>query len=555
MNEQELIKILKKSKRTLLIEPNYKRKYLPLGLAKISTFIKKNGGDVKFKRYYTPIDEDLVCVTSLFTYDSQKVLDVLNQIRTWGSETKVIIGGIYASLMPEHIKKKFPNVEIFQGYSQELDLCSPDYSINWDVDEKWEKFSFVFTTRGCPNRCPYCAVWRIEPKVWINPDWKEHIDLNRPYVMISDNNLSAQPIEHFREICNFLIKNNKRVVFDNGFDCKQITKEFAELLGKLKYVKTGCRLAFDRIEEDGIFQKSVELLIKSGVPKSSLMAYVLFNFTDTPQEAIYRAEECVRLGIRPYPQKYTPLNSKSRKEPYIGKYWTKNLSRAFRYFFLMAGHYTKHHFVDWIKEEVKNGNKLKLTKKDLECLEKDYNVSYKFHRAKELREHRGSPTLTKNMGEGGHQVPMVNIQNFVRTGEWGDGFRDDGSSFTLQGSSGRDLAIARVLDANMWKGIDPEGFYKKKKRNLVLMENSNAVTPDAYLTKGERKRVDGKAVLTSMHERRLRRLTPIECERLQGFPDNWTEGVSDTQRYKQMGNAVTVNVIEAIARRLIQSLN
>ncbi len=50
---------------------------------------------------------------------------------------------------------------------------------------------------------------------------------------------------------------------------------------------------------------------------------------------------------------------------------------------------------------------------------------------------------------------------------------------------------------------------------------------------------------------KIRRLTPIECERLQGFPDGWTEGVSDTQRYKQMGNAVTVNVIEAIAGRLL----
>lgn len=48
----------------------------------------------------------------------------------------------------------------------------------------------------------------------------------------------------------------------------------------------------------------------------------------------------------------------------------------------------------------------------------------------------------------------------------------------------------------------------------------------------------------------IRRLTPIECERLQGFPDNWTDGVSDTQRYKQMGNAVTVNVVQAVAERL-----
>jgi len=49
----------------------------------------------------------------------------------------------------------------------------------------------------------------------------------------------------------------------------------------------------------------------------------------------------------------------------------------------------------------------------------------------------------------------------------------------------------------------------------------------------------------------IRRLTPTECERLQGFPDGWTEGVSDTQRYKCLGNAVTVNVVEEIGERLL----
>ena len=52
-------------------------------------------------------------------------------------------------------------------------------------------------------------------------------------------------------------------------------------------------------------------------------------------------------------------------------------------------------------------------------------------------------------------------------------------------------------------------------------------------------------------EMRIRRLTPTECERLQGFPDGWTAGVSDTQRYKQCGNAVTVNVIKDIVERLL----
>ena len=57
----------------------------------------------------------------------------------------------------------------------------------------------------------------------------------------------------------------------------------------------------------------------------------------------------------------------------------------------------------------------------------------------------------------------------------------------------------------------------------------------------------------------IRRLTPIECERLQGFPDDWTSrgvidgkvvDMSDTQRYKQCGNAVTVDVVQAVAEKI-----
>jgi len=52
-------------------------------------------------------------------------------------------------------------------------------------------------------------------------------------------------------------------------------------------------------------------------------------------------------------------------------------------------------------------------------------------------------------------------------------------------------------------------------------------------------------------ESQIRKFTPIECERLQGFPDGWTEGVSNTQRYKQIGNSVTVNVIEAVMIKIL----
>ena len=57
---------------------------------------------------------------------------------------------------------------------------------------------------------------------------------------------------------------------------------------------------------------------------------------------------------------------------------------------------------------------------------------------------------------------------------------------------------------------------------------------------------------------RIRRLTPTECERLQGFPDDWTRWdadgnkQSDSARYRQLGNAVAVPVVQWIAERLVK---
>lgn len=56
--------------------------------------------------------------------------------------------------------------------------------------------------------------------------------------------------------------------------------------------------------------------------------------------------------------------------------------------------------------------------------------------------------------------------------------------------------------------------------------------------------------MTTWDNARIRRLTPIECERLMGWPDNWTEGVSDTQRYKQCGNGIIAPMVTAIIEKM-----
>lgn len=56
----------------------------------------------------------------------------------------------------------------------------------------------------------------------------------------------------------------------------------------------------------------------------------------------------------------------------------------------------------------------------------------------------------------------------------------------------------------------------------------------------------GNGIYLEENPKVIRKLTPIECERLQGLPDNYTDGVSNTQRYKALGNAFNVDVVAHI---------
>jgi len=80
----------------------------------------------------------------------------------------------------------------------------------------------------------------------------------------------------------------------------------------------------------------------------------------------------------------------------------------------------------------------------------------------------------------------------------------------------------------------------------IDIQPSTTATPTLRLS-------DGGAVASQAIG--VRRLTPVECERLQGFPDNWTDGQADSSRYRQMGNAITVNVAEWIGHRLMEQQN
>ena len=84
------------------------------------------------------------------------------------------------------------------------------------------------------------------------------------------------------------------------------------------------------------------------------------------------------------------------------------------------------------------------------------------------------------------------------------------------------------IDANYWKGGNLKSYFQKGRRQLVLEDIHEEVIENIS----------------------FRKLTPVECERLQTVPDNYTEGVSNSQRYRVLGNGFTVDVIAHILKNL-----
>ena len=157
-----------------------------------------------------------------------------------------------------------------------------------------------------------------------------------------------------------------------------------------------------------------------------------------------------------------------------------------------------------------------------------------------IRKYDGSvPTLTGRMGTGGHNVPIVNayciagntIDRKLQNGANGKGVLTE-TAYTLNTIDRH--AVAEIYGAKSYcvgNGQINSASLQKKPGALNCMH-------------------DQQIILTS---RTIRRLTPTECERLQGLPDGYTEGGSDTARYKALGNGMAQPCADYVMRRIVEA--
>lgn len=343
--------------KVLLVEPAYKNKYPPLGLMKLSTYHKLRGDYVHFvkgcDREARKEHWDRIYVSTLFTFHWKKTVDTIAYYMP--SSKEVVVGGVMATLMGNELEREF-SVKVVRGLLDKpglldsgdhriIDTLTPDYSMLGLTDYKYglDDAYIGYATRGCPNKCGFCAVRRIEPSFCDYLPLKrqvkniEEVYGPKQHLVLLDNNVLAS--SEFERIIGDIIelgfekgakRNNRRryVDFNQGLDLRLLTPDKMKLLSKIALKPM--RLAFDHISLKDQYVDKVKMAVDHGI--THLSNYVLYNYTDTPEDFYERLRINVELNqelgtqIYSFPMKYVPLDAKDRS--YVGKHWTKRLLRG-----------------------------------------------------------------------------------------------------------------------------------------------------------------------------------------------------------------------------------
>lgn len=334
-------KNMERPKKVLLVEPAYKAKYPPLGLMKISTYHKLKGDEVSFYKgtnaKLRDQEWDIIYITTMFTFKWKTTIETIKFYqREKHKKAKVVVGGILGSLLQDEVERE-TGIKPHFGLCDEVDQMKPDYNLKGMDGYYTINASFGYTTKGCSNSCPFCAVHRLEPKFVPFISLEHQIDTNKKDLILLDNNVlaSSEFPKIIAEIKKFGFEKGAKlgnlyryVDFNQGVDARLLDDEKMRLLSEIALKPL--RIAFDNIDLEDSYIEKVRLAHEHKI--NELSNYILFNFNDTPDDFYRRLRininlnEELGLNIFSFPMKYVPLDAKNRK--HVGKNWTPTQLRG-----------------------------------------------------------------------------------------------------------------------------------------------------------------------------------------------------------------------------------
>lgn len=174
----------------------------------------------------------------------------------------------------------------------------------------------TFTSRGCVNACPFCAVPKLEGRLVEFDAW-------RPAPLICDNNLLATSRRHFDRVIDSL-KAFDYADFNQGLEAERLTAYHVGRLAELRHPHI--RFAFDGPEDEGPVADAIKLCRDHGLKDISV--YVLIGFKETPDEAKYRLNLVQSWKAQTSPMRYQPLGELDYNS-YVAPGWTDKLLKAY----------------------------------------------------------------------------------------------------------------------------------------------------------------------------------------------------------------------------------
>lgn len=299
-------------KSSLLVKPAYYSRYPPVALMKFSTHFKERGWKVEYAdglagspRFY-PQD---IYITSLYTYEWRPVHEACLYYKKKFPRSNIVVGGVYATLMPERLEKL--GVAVHKGQYAGLDNTRLDYSLF----PEWDK-SLVSASRGCIRRCAFCAVKYLEPAFECLTTVRGQMELEHKGIVIWDNNLLASPYRN--NILSELVEFGREVDFCQGLDIRLIDQAFVGYVAQLKFEML--RFAYDARGIKQTVAQNVKRLVEVGVRPRDIFFYVLYNFKDSPDLFLAKIQDILDLGCVAYPMRYEPLDSLKRGS-HVGQNW------------------------------------------------------------------------------------------------------------------------------------------------------------------------------------------------------------------------------------------
>lgn len=254
----------------------------------------------KIKRF-TPVDDmvrfgppglfdecDEVHISVLFTWDIEYAEELAEQ---WKHVAPVKIGG--------------------PAYGKPSGIFNPGIYV---------KKGAVITSRGCPNKCWFCSVWKREPKL---------IELSiTEGTNVLDDNLLACSESHIRAVFSMLKKQKGRKEFTGGFEAKLLKDWHIDLLIDLSPAQIF--FAFDTPDDEEPLRIASNMLHEAGFNRQKLRCYCLIGYEcDTFKQAEKRLNTCVNLGFFPMAMLWRNnfIDNKEKQRLLLWREFTREWSR------------------------------------------------------------------------------------------------------------------------------------------------------------------------------------------------------------------------------------